>query len=72
MKTIGIIGGGQLGRMMTQAAKKMGFHVIVLDPVGISSQRTNKIIVNHLFIVGYDLFMQLILAAKFVFRCALV
>ena len=33
MKTIGIIGGGQLGRMMTQAAKKMGFHVIVLDPV---------------------------------------
>ncbi|EDM25217.1 phosphoribosylaminoimidazole carboxylase ATPase subunit [Lentisphaera araneosa HTCC2155] len=32
MKTIGIIGGGQLGRMMTQAAKKMGFHVIVLDP----------------------------------------
>ena len=32
MKTIGIIGGGQLGRMMTQAAKKMGFAVIVLDP----------------------------------------
>jgi len=32
MKTIGIIGGGQLGRMMTQAAKKMGFDVIVLDP----------------------------------------
>ena len=32
MKTIGIIGGGQLGRMMTQAAKKMGFHVVVLDP----------------------------------------
>ena len=32
MKTIGIIGGGQLGRMMTQAAKKMGFAVTVLDP----------------------------------------
>ena len=32
MKTIGIIGGGQLGRMMTHAAKKMGFHVVVLDP----------------------------------------
>ncbi len=29
---IGIIGGGQLGKMMTQAAKKMGFYVIVLDP----------------------------------------
>ena len=32
MKTIGIIGGGQLGRMMTKAAKKLGFNVTVLDP----------------------------------------
>lgn len=31
-KTIGIIGGGQLGRMMTLAAKEAGFRVIVLDP----------------------------------------
>ncbi|NKE06010.1 MULTISPECIES: 5-(carboxyamino)imidazole ribonucleotide synthase [Mesobacillus] len=30
--TIGIIGGGQLGKMMTQSAKAMGFRVIVLDP----------------------------------------
>ncbi|KAB8129882.1 5-(carboxyamino)imidazole ribonucleotide synthase [Gracilibacillus oryzae] len=30
--TIGIIGGGQLGRMMTTAAKHMGYRVIVLDP----------------------------------------
>lgn len=30
--TIGIIGGGQLGKMMTQSAKKMGFKVICLDP----------------------------------------
>lgn len=29
---IGIIGGGQLGKMMTMAAKQMGFQVIVLDP----------------------------------------
>jgi len=29
---IGIIGGGQLGKMMTLEAKKMGFYVIVLDP----------------------------------------
>jgi 5-(carboxyamino)imidazole ribonucleotide synthase len=29
---IGIIGGGQLGKMTTQEAKKMGFHVTVLDP----------------------------------------
>lgn len=30
--TIGIIGGGQLGRMMALAAKPMGYTVIVLDP----------------------------------------
>ena len=29
---IAIIGGGQLGKMMTVAAKQMGFHVTVLDP----------------------------------------
>ena len=29
---IGIIGGGQLGRMITVAAKQMGYGVIVLDP----------------------------------------
>lgn len=29
---IGIVGGGQLGRMLTQAAKQMGFKVTVLDP----------------------------------------
>ena len=31
-KKIGIIGGGQLGKMMIQEAKKMGFYVAVLDP----------------------------------------
>lgn len=30
--TIGIIGGGQLGKMMAQSAQKMGYRVIVLDP----------------------------------------
>jgi len=30
--TIGIIGGGQLGRMMSIAAKYMGYNVVVLDP----------------------------------------
>ncbi len=29
---IGIVGGGQLGRMLTLAAKKLGFYIIVLDP----------------------------------------
>jgi len=31
-KKIGIIGGGQLGRMMALAAKYMGYHIVVLDP----------------------------------------
>jgi 5-(carboxyamino)imidazole ribonucleotide synthase len=31
-KTIGIIGGGQLGRMMALAAKEAGFKIVVLDP----------------------------------------
>lgn len=31
-KTIGIIGGGQLGRMMALAAREMGYKIAVLDP----------------------------------------
>jgi len=31
-KTIGIIGGGQLGRMMALSAKAMGYFVAILDP----------------------------------------
>ncbi|OHO43983.1 5-(carboxyamino)imidazole ribonucleotide synthase [Aerococcus sp. HMSC035B07] len=31
-QTIGIIGGGQLGQMLAQAAKEMGFRVGILDP----------------------------------------
>lgn len=31
--TIGIIGGGQLGRMLTLAALPLGFKVVVIDPV---------------------------------------
>ncbi|MBI5224886.1 5-(carboxyamino)imidazole ribonucleotide synthase [Candidatus Micrarchaeota archaeon] len=30
--TIGILGGGQLGRMLAQAAKPMGYKVLTLDP----------------------------------------
>jgi 5-(carboxyamino)imidazole ribonucleotide synthase len=32
VQTIGVIGGGQLGRMLTLDAKRMGYDVIVLDP----------------------------------------
>lgn len=31
-KTIGIIGGGQLGQMLALAAKEMGFKTLILDP----------------------------------------
>jgi len=31
-KRIGIVGGGQLGKMMILEAKRLGFHVAVLDP----------------------------------------
>lgn len=30
--TIGILGGGQLGRMLSQAASKLGFDVVILSP----------------------------------------
>jgi len=32
IQTIGILGGGQLGRMMALAARSMGFGIVVLDP----------------------------------------
>ena len=30
--TIGILGGGQLGRMLGSAARAMGYRIVVLDP----------------------------------------
>lgn len=46
---IGIIGGGQLGRMLAFEAKKMGFHVTVLDPTpkGPASQVADEQIVAN-------------------------
>ncbi|HVZ66171.1 MAG TPA: 5-(carboxyamino)imidazole ribonucleotide synthase [Lacunisphaera sp.] len=32
--TIGVLGGGQLGRMLAQAAGRLGYHVHVFEPVG--------------------------------------
>ena len=34
--SLGLLGGGQLGRMFTQAALRMGYEVVVLDPDGAS------------------------------------
>ncbi|HEY0615815.1 MAG TPA: 5-(carboxyamino)imidazole ribonucleotide synthase [Candidatus Elarobacter sp.] len=33
IRTIGILGGGQLGRMLTLEAKRMGFRVVTLEPL---------------------------------------
>ena len=33
IETIGILGGGQLGRMLTLEAKRMGYRVVVLEPL---------------------------------------
>lgn len=48
MKTIGIVGGGQLGRMLTDAAHALGYTVTVLDPTQNSpaGQVANKQIVG--------------------------
>lgn len=47
---IGIIGGGQLGKMMSVAAKQMGFHVTILDPIEdcpAAQVADNQIIANY-------------------------
>lgn len=36
-RTIGVLGGGQLGRMMAHAAQRIGVKLIVLDPAGARS-----------------------------------
>lgn len=36
-KTLGILGGGQLGRMMTEAAHRLGIKIAILDPQGSAS-----------------------------------
>ncbi len=51
IKRIGIIGGGQLGKMSAQAAKQMGFYVTVLDaaPQCPAAHIADAQIVGHLY-----------------------
>ena len=44
--TLGLMGGGQLGRMFTQAAQRMGYEVVVLDPDPVSP--AGRIAARHL------------------------
>lgn len=50
-KTIGIIGGGQLGRMMALAAKYMGYRIAVLDP---TSDCPTAQVADHSIVAHYD------------------
>ncbi len=49
--TIGILGGGQLGRMLTVAAKTMGYRVYALDPNPDCSARS---LVDRFFQASFD------------------
>lgn len=49
--TLGIVGGGQLGRMMAEAAKPLGYEVIILDPALDCS--AGKIADRHI-VAAYD------------------
>lgn len=46
---IGLLGGGQLGRMMIQAAHRLGLQVVVLDPdpKGPAGQIADDVVVGH-------------------------
>lgn len=47
--TIGIIGGGQLGKMLAQEAKRMSFKIVILDPSNDCPASTicNKLIIGN-------------------------
>ena len=49
--TIGILGGGQLGRMMAMAARAMGYRVQVLDP---DPSCPARFVVDACFEAGWD------------------
>lgn len=36
-RTVGVLGGGQLGRMMAEAGHRLGIKLAVLDPLGKAS-----------------------------------
>jgi len=49
--TIGILGGGQLGRMLTLEAKRMGYRVVVLEP---STNSPTGQIADEQIVAAYD------------------
>ena len=49
--TVGVVGGGQLGRMFTLQARTMGYRVVVLDP---DPQSPAGAVANHHLRAAYD------------------
>lgn len=49
--TIGILGGGQLGRMLGLAARELGFRIVVLDP---DPDCPARAIADRVEVAGYD------------------
>jgi 5-(carboxyamino)imidazole ribonucleotide synthase len=49
--TLGLLGGGQLGRMFAQAAQRMGYRIAVLEP---SPDSPCGQIANHVIATAYD------------------
>ena len=50
-ETIGILGGGQLGRMMAMAARSLGYHIHVLDP---DPSCASRFVVEQLVTASFD------------------
>ena len=48
--TIGILGGGQLGRMTAVAARELGYHLRVLDP---DASCASRFVVEELITAGF-------------------
>jgi 5-(carboxyamino)imidazole ribonucleotide synthase len=49
--TIGLLGGGQLGRMLALAARAMGYRIAVLDP---DPHCPTAALADHIIVAGYD------------------
>jgi len=49
--TVGILGGGQLGRMTAMAARSLGYHLAVLDP---DPSCAARFVVEHCVTAGFD------------------
>jgi 5-(carboxyamino)imidazole ribonucleotide synthase len=64
--TIGILGGGQLGRMLGYAARAMGYGIRVLDP---DPACPASVIADHVEVGGYD---ELEAALRMAHDCAVV